>query len=192
VCGASSQQHEAILQACASRQAAPGVTAATAAAAAAHQNKTIGRAAWAAGALGPAAAGDVIQQQRLFSVYVHAPPSFAGTLRARRPAARRCSRCFRGHTTCCPQSGLAADRTDPSYCSLCRLPARQPVGGAADPPAHRHRLGRHFSCARHPQPAVGGLQGPAQPAVSVGGGVGGSAPGWDTAGASLHAHVQLN
>ena len=84
VCGATSQQHAAILQACATRQTAPSGAAATAAAAgaaAAHQNETVGRAAWAAGALGPAAAaGGVVQQQRLFSVYVHAPPSFEGKL----------------------------------------------------------------------------------------------------------------
>lgn len=59
VCGAAPHEHRSLLEACAADGAAEDPTAASSAGATQE-------------------GGDVIQRQRLFSVYVHAPPSFEG------------------------------------------------------------------------------------------------------------------
>ncbi|KAL4426019.1 hypothetical protein ABPG75_010035 [Micractinium tetrahymenae] len=76
VCGPGSreQRHQDILQACHLHQPSTAAAAGAAAAAAATGSTAAGL-----GALGaPAAAGDLIGQQHLFSVYIHAPPDFKG------------------------------------------------------------------------------------------------------------------
>lgn len=74
------QRHESVLQACNLQQPASAAAAAGAALAAASQ----GAATAALGAVGAAAQAttNAIEQQRLFSVYVHAPPEYEGGRRA--------------------------------------------------------------------------------------------------------------
>lgn len=54
-----------------------------------------------------------------------------------------------------------ATRASPVLCSpTCRLPRGFSVAGAAGVSSHSHRLGEHEPSGGHPQPAVGGVQGP--------------------------------
>ena len=77
VCAASPEQYSTLRQACTASQR-PGVTAAAAAAALeAVATGSIGSEG-VVGERAAAATASPIDQQHLFSVYVHAPPSFKG------------------------------------------------------------------------------------------------------------------
>lgn len=81
-----------------------------------------------------------------------------------------CTAVFVSHIAACSARSAAASwlltlSTCPSRPLPCRLLSRQPVAWQPGPAAHPHVLGRHVLGRSHPQPAVGGVPRPAEPAV---------------------------